>query len=128
MVHNDVFIDNETLITPGNVRSVFLVPQERYGPLGMVHIDAHSDTSDTMLGEKIAHGTPFRRAVEEGCLDPHRVIQIGLRGSTYSVEDYDWARNQVKGIMGKRCHKNNIQGRDMKVEAHFTCNFARIFF
>lgn len=95
MVHNDVFIDNETLITPGNARSVFLVPQERYGPLGMVHIDAHSDTSDTMLGEKIAHGTPFRRAVEEGCLDPHRVIQIGLRGSTYSVEDYDWARNQV---------------------------------
>lgn len=64
--------------------------------MGMVHIDAHSDTSDTMLGEKIAHGTPFRRAVEDGCLDPHRVIQIGLRGSNYTVEDYDWARKQVK--------------------------------
>jgi hypothetical protein len=34
--------------------------QEKYGPVGMVHIDAHSDTNDTMLGEKIAHGTPFR--------------------------------------------------------------------
>ena len=61
----------------------------------MVHIDAHSDTSDTMLGEKIAHGTPFRRAVEEGFLDPQRVIQIGLRGSTYSLGDYDWAKEQV---------------------------------
>ncbi|XP_062575769.1 agmatinase, mitochondrial-like [Saccostrea cucullata] len=68
--------------------------KERYGPVGMVHVDAHSDTSDTMLGEKIAHGTPFRRAVEDGCLDPNRVIQIGLRGSNYSVEDYDWAKSQ----------------------------------
>ncbi|KAJ8310110.1 hypothetical protein KUTeg_011975 [Tegillarca granosa] len=42
---------------------------EKYGPVGLVHIDAHADTSDTMLGEKIAHGTPFRRAFEEGCLD-----------------------------------------------------------
>lgn len=63
----------------------------------MVHIDAHSDTLDIQLGEKIAHGTPFRRALEEGCLDPRRVIQIGLRGSTYLLEDFDWAKNQVGG-------------------------------
>ena len=48
-----------------------------------------------MLGEKIAHGTPFRRAMEEGCLDGHRVVQIGLRGSNYSLDDYDWGRKQV---------------------------------
>lgn len=51
-----------------------------------------------MLGEKIAHGTPFRRAMEEGCLDGHRVIQIGLRGSNYSLDDYEWGKQQVGGF------------------------------
>jgi len=48
-----------------------------------------------MLGEKIAHGTPFRRAMEEGCLVGNKVIQIGLRGSNYHLEDYEWAKTQV---------------------------------
>ena len=60
-----------------------------------MHIDAHSDTNDVMLGERIAHGTPFRRAMEEGCLVGNKVIQIGLRGSGYSFEDFDWAKQQV---------------------------------
>ena len=51
------------------------------GPLGMVHIDAHCDTGDDYLGSRFHHGAPFRRAVEEGLLDPSRVIQIGIRGS-----------------------------------------------
>ncbi|KAL5004443.1 hypothetical protein ScPMuIL_017899 [Solemya velum] len=68
--------------------------KERHGPMGLVHIDAHSDTHDTMLGEKIAHGTPFRRALEDGCLDCDRVIQIGLRGSGYSIDDYGWGKQQ----------------------------------
>ena len=72
--------------------------KERHGPVGLVHIDAHSDTSDTMFGEKIAHGTPFRRAVEEGLLDCQRVIQIGLRGSGYGPDDHDWARDQVSQL------------------------------
>ncbi len=62
------------------------------GPVGMVHFDAHSDTSDETRGMKISHSTPFRRAVEEGLLDPKRVIQIGLRGTMYSNDDYAWAR------------------------------------
>jgi guanidinopropionase len=53
----------------------------RDGPLGMVHIDAHCDTGDDYLGSRFHHGAPFRRAVEEGLLDPTRVIQIGIRGS-----------------------------------------------
>ena len=69
--------------------------KEKHGPVGLVHIDAHSDTSDTMFGEKIAHGTPFRRAVEEGLLDCQRVVQIGLRGAGYTPNDYKWAREQV---------------------------------
>ena len=50
-------------------------------PLGMVHFDAHCDTGDDYLGSKFHHGAPFRRAVEEGLLDPKRTVQIGIRGS-----------------------------------------------
>jgi guanidinopropionase len=61
-------------------------------PLGMVHVDAHSDTNDHYFGgNKYTHGTPFRRAVEEGLLDPKRVIQIGIRGSIYATDDMDFA-------------------------------------
>ena len=51
------------------------------GPIGMIHIDAHCDTGDDYLGSRFHHGAPFRRAVEEGLVDPKRVIQIGIRGS-----------------------------------------------
>lgn len=50
-------------------------------PVGMVHFDAHCDTGDDYMGSRFHHGAPFRRAVEEGLLDPRRVIQIGIRGS-----------------------------------------------
>lgn len=50
-------------------------------PVGLVHFDAHCDTGDDYLGSKFHHGAPFRRAVEEGLLDPKRTIQIGIRGS-----------------------------------------------
>ena len=60
----------------------------------MIHVDAHADVNDEMFGEKIAHGTPFRRAVEEGLLTCDKVWQIGLRGSGYSPEDFDWPRQQ----------------------------------
>lgn len=66
----------------------------KHGPVALVHVDAHADTNDEMFGEKIAHGTPFRRAVEEGLIDPHRTYQIGLRGTGYTAEDFDWARDQ----------------------------------
>lgn len=66
----------------------------RHGPVGLVHVDAHADINDEMFGEKIAHGTPFRRAVEEGLLDCTRVVQIGLRATGYTAEDFDWPRAQ----------------------------------
>ncbi len=62
------------------------------GPVGMVHFDAHNDTSDDYFGgHKYTHGTPFRRAVEEGLLDPKRTIQIGIRGTMYSEEDWNYS-------------------------------------
>ncbi|ESO91281.1 hypothetical protein LOTGIDRAFT_105703 [Lottia gigantea] len=73
--------------------------KEKYGPVGLIHLDAHSDTSDTMFGNKVAHGTPFRRAVEDGCLDCSKVFQIGIRGSGYSLQDCDWAKQQGFNII-----------------------------
>ncbi|XP_041483631.1 guanidinobutyrase-like [Lytechinus variegatus] len=72
--------------------------KDKYGPVGLVHVDAHADVNDTMLGEKIAHGTPFRRAVEDGCLDCKRVVQIGLRGTQYSVEPGQKTFNEEVGF------------------------------
>ena len=54
---------------------------KKHGPVALIHVDAHADINDDMFGEKIAHGTPFRRAVEEGLIDPNRTWQIGLRGT-----------------------------------------------
>ena len=65
-------------------------------PVGMVHIDAHTDTSDHEFGHKYTHGTPFRRAMEEGLLDPSRTIQIGIRGAQNSEES--WRGSEDAGI------------------------------
>lgn len=77
---------------------------KRVGKVGLVHIDAHADINDEMFGETITHGTPFRRAVEEKLLDPRRVVQIGLRGTGYTAEDFDWSRQQgFRVIQAEEC-------------------------
>jgi guanidinopropionase len=64
----------------------------KVGPLGFVHFDAHTDLFNGYFGgQRYTHGTPFRRAVEEGLLDPSRMIQIGIRGTTYDGEDRAFA-------------------------------------
>ena len=65
---------------------------KKHGAVGLVHVDAHADVNDHMFGEKIAHGTPFRRAHEEGLIDPSRVWQVGLRGTGYTADDFNEAR------------------------------------
>jgi agmatinase len=60
----------------------------RHGALGVVHFDAHPDTWDEYFGSKLFHGTPFRRAVEEGLIDTRRMIQVGIRGPLYGPEDF----------------------------------------
>lgn len=65
----------------------------RKEPMSMIHIDAHTDLFDEYFGgSKFTHGTPFRRAIEEGLLDPKRVVQIGIRGTMYDGEDIIWGR------------------------------------
>ncbi len=61
-------------------------------PVGLIHFDAHSDTYDSFFGSRYNHGTPFRRAVEEGLLDPKRVVQVGVRGAISDAGNYDFAR------------------------------------
>ena len=62
---------------------------ETHGPLALVHLDAHADVWEEYYGLKYFHGTVFRRAVEEGLVDPHRSVQAGLRGTLYGAEDED---------------------------------------
>ena len=72
--------------------------KQRHGVVGLIQIDAHHDLQDEMLGEKVAHGTPFRRAIEEELIDPRHMVQIGLRGTMYETdldEQIEWAEEQV---------------------------------
>jgi guanidinopropionase len=62
-------------------------------PLGLIHIDAHTDTWDEFMGCNVMHGTPFRRAVEENLLDPKRTVQIGIRGAQNTTEGWDFSLN-----------------------------------
>lgn len=84
---------------------------KHHGPVGLIHVDAHADTNENMFGEQLAHGTTFRRAHEEGLLDASRVVQIGLRGSGYAADDFDWSRQQgFRVIEAEKCWHQSLQG------------------
>lgn len=68
--------------------------REKHGPVALIHVDAHADINEHMFGETVAHGCPFRRAWEDDCLQNDAVWQIGLRGTGYAAEDFDWSRDQ----------------------------------
>ena len=65
----------------------------------VIQVDAHCDLQDTTFGEKITHGTPFRRAIEDGLVSPQHIVQIGLRGGATGQSDiantYQWGMKQV---------------------------------
>ncbi len=83
--------------------------QKKHGPVALVHVDAHADVNDTMLGEKVAHGTPFRRAFEENLLLPERVVQIGLRATGYSAEEFDWSRKAgFRVVQAEECWHRSL--------------------
>lgn len=60
-------------------------------PVGILHVDAHADVLDTICDDKINHATFMRRAMEEGLVDPNRVVQIGMRGSRFAVDDLQYS-------------------------------------
>ena len=83
--------------------------KKKHGPVGLVHVDAHADINDNMFGEPIAHGTPFRRCVDEGLIDGNRVVQIGLRGTGYAAEDFDWPRQQgFRVVQAEECWNKSL--------------------
>jgi agmatinase len=71
----------------------------KHGPVALVQLDAHSDTWDQYWGKKYSHGTPVRRAIEEGLLQEPYILQVGLRGQLYSPEDMDYANEHKIGIV-----------------------------
>ena len=89
-----LFAAGKTVLAAGGDHSITfpifqaMAPRE---PLGMVHIDAHTDTWDDFRGSKFSHGSPFRRAVEAGLLDPRRTIQVGIRGAQNSDEGWRYS-------------------------------------
>lgn len=81
----------------------------KHGPLGLVHVDAHADVNDSMFGERVTHGTIFRRAIEEGLVEPGRMVQIGLRATGYAADDFDWARDQgVRVVPAEECWHRSL--------------------
>lgn len=80
-------------------------------PMGLVHFDAHTDTWDRYFGDyEYTHGTPFRRAIEAGVLDPKRTVQIGIRGSLYTPQDKEWGLAQgIRVIEIEEFHAMGIE-------------------
>lgn len=95
---DDVLSHGAKTISMGGDHTVALpilrATAKKHGPVALIHVDAHSDTNDSMFGERITHGTIFRRAIEENLVQADKMFQIGLRTTGYSAEDFDWARNQ----------------------------------
>lgn len=83
-----MLVGGDHSITLAHLREV----ARRHGSLAVVHFDSHLDTWDEYFGSKYFHGTPFRRGVEEGVIDPKAFVQIGIRASIYDETDLDFQR------------------------------------
>ncbi|TFC21217.1 agmatinase [Cryobacterium algoritolerans] len=83
--------DGKRLVVIGGDHTIALpllrVVAERHGPVAVLHFDAHLDTWDTYFGAPVTHGTPFRRASEEGLIDLTASLHVGIRGPLYSRDD-----------------------------------------
>jgi agmatinase len=86
----------------------------RHGPLGLVHFDTHTDTAAEVFGAEVSHGTPMRRLVEQGHVDPRRYAQLGLRGYWPGEAEFAWQRE--RGIVSIFMHAVRDQGIETAVE------------
>jgi guanidinobutyrase len=112
--HYDRVLEHEVIpVTIGGDHTISLpilrALHRKHGPMALVHIDAHADINDEMFGERIAHGTIFRRAIEEGLVIPEKMTQIGLRATGYSADDFDWSRRQgVRVVQAEECWYHSL--------------------
>lgn len=82
---------------------------KEHGPVGLVHVGAHTNTMDKHLEEKVYHQTPFRRSVDEGLLDCKRVVQIGIRGSSRTLDPYRYSRSQgFRVVLAEDCWMKSL--------------------
>ncbi len=86
----------------------------RHGPLGLVHFDAHTDTGSEVFGTSLSHGTPMRRLVEQGHVDPRRYVQIGLRGYWPGEAEFAWQAE--RSIVSLFMHEVRELGIERAVE------------
>lgn len=90
----------------------------RHGPVGLVHVDSHQDMWDEYFGKRYFHGTPFRRAIEEGLLDTRRILQIGIRGPVYAATDYDFGRQHgVRVVRAEEIARRGIEAATTQIGA-----------
>ncbi len=81
----------------------------KFGPVAVVHVDAHADVNDEMFGEKETHGTVFRRAYEEGLIVADKTYQIGIRGTGYGPKDF----TEAAGWGFQHFPANELWGRSL---------------
>ncbi len=95
--------DGTSLVTIGGDHTIALpllrAAANRHGPVALIHFDAHLDTWDTYFGAEYTHGTPFRRAVEEGIVDTEALSHVGTRGPLYGKRDLEDDRRFGFGIV-----------------------------
>lgn len=85
------------------------IAKKHGGPVCLVQFDAHNDLWDEYFGSKYSHGTPFRRAFEEGLLQDGAVLQVGLRGQVYGEDDFDFARaHKVRMVTAEEFHAKGM--------------------
>lgn len=87
---------------------------KKHGPISVLHFDAHLDTWNTYFDQPFLHGTPFRRASEEGLLDPEGCMHVGIRGGLYG--DTDMLDDRALGFMAIRCHEIHLDGIQTTIE------------
>src|SRR5919201_429977 len=93
----------------------------RSGKLSLLQLDAHTDTWNSYYGSKVTHGTIFRRAAEEGLIDPSRSVQIGLRGSVYASADYQENRELGFNMMlARELEVVGVEGAVEMAREHLT--------
>ena len=89
-----------------------------HGPVALIQLDAHSDTWDQYWGMKYSHGTPVRRAIEEGLLAEPHILQIGLRGQLYDANDMDYDKeHNVAVITAEEFHETGLTPVREKLQA-----------
>jgi agmatinase len=98
--HTKLFaVGGDHSVAYANIRATWERRGKPKGGLGLLHFDAHLDTVDTVWDEKWSHASPFIRAIEDGLIDPKRMLSIGIRGPLNSEDDLDFAREHGVAIV-----------------------------